>query len=695
MIITKNISLNGDDVEQKRAEIKEYFLKTYELYEKLFNYLSCDESYYQRADNLRHPLIFYFGHTASFFVNKLILAKIIQKRINPRLESIFAVGVDEMSWDDLDEKHYEWPTVIETKAYRDEVKIMVLSLIEKLPLTLPISWTSPFWAIMMGIEHERIHLETSAVLIRQLPLTMLQQNRFFKECNVDHDIVTNEFISIPDTTISLGKSKDSDLYGWDNEYGNHKSFVERFETSKYLVSNAEYLEFVKDKGYEDDSFWCEEGKKWKDYTGVKRPRFWAMKDDKYYLRTIAGIISLPLSWPVEVNNLEAQAFCRYKAKKLDLPIRLPSEDEYHAIREFSKVDELDFKANINLEEFCSPNPIDMFEHNGLFDVVGNVWQHTSTPIYGFDGFKVHPWYDDFSTPTFDDKHNLLMGGSWISTGNEIQKSARYAFRRHFYQFAGIRYINSNKIPKNYSAIYEKDKEISKVLDASYDGSYLGMPNYYVKLAEYLKTLMRDKKRSKALDMGCGGGRCGLELTSDFDLVHAVDLTARVISNSVFLKQNGHLRYAMRSEGDFEELKEIQLSNYNFKEHISKIEFWQGDLANLKPFFNEYDLVILNDILTKTYDPKGALENIHNIINQNGILVLATADDWDTTYTSKKYWLGGIRENGEQIFSKDHIESILSHNFTLLDNETHIHKTYKLSNSDYKTKMLRINAWIKN
>ena len=52
---------------------------------------------------MRHPLIFYFGHTATFFVNKLLLAKLIPERINPRFEAMFAVGVDEMSWDDLDE----------------------------------------------------------------------------------------------------------------------------------------------------------------------------------------------------------------------------------------------------------------------------------------------------------------------------------------------------------------------------------------------------------------------------------------------------------------------------------------------------------------------------------------------------------------------------------------------------------------
>jgi hypothetical protein len=31
------------------------------------------------------------------------------------MEKVFAVGVDEMDWDDLDETHYDWPSVKETK----------------------------------------------------------------------------------------------------------------------------------------------------------------------------------------------------------------------------------------------------------------------------------------------------------------------------------------------------------------------------------------------------------------------------------------------------------------------------------------------------------------------------------------------------------------------------------------------------
>ncbi len=155
--------LNQGHAEQKREEIRQYFHATYSLDEQLYETLAEDAAFYLRPEPLRHPLIFYLGHTATFYINKLIVAGIADERINPRFESMFAVGVDEMSWDDLNEAHYDWPTPAEVKAYRDTVRGVVDETIRRLPLTMPIHWDHPFWVILMGIEHQRIHLETSCL----------------------------------------------------------------------------------------------------------------------------------------------------------------------------------------------------------------------------------------------------------------------------------------------------------------------------------------------------------------------------------------------------------------------------------------------------------------------------------------------------------------------------------------------------
>ena len=139
--ITHNIDLTAGDPHEKRAEIKRYFNTTWELYERLFEVLASDDVFYRRPQPLRHPLLFYFGHTAVFYVNKLILARQLEHRVDPQLESLFAIGVDEMSWDDLNDAHYDWPGVDAARQYRNNVRAAVNGLIDTAELTLPIRRT--------------------------------------------------------------------------------------------------------------------------------------------------------------------------------------------------------------------------------------------------------------------------------------------------------------------------------------------------------------------------------------------------------------------------------------------------------------------------------------------------------------------------------------------------------------------------
>ena len=194
---TKTILLNAGNVEEKRLEIRQYFHDTYDIDESLYEILKYDETFYRRADPLRHPLIFYFGHTATLYVNKLLLARLIEARVNSTYESMFAVGVDEMSWDDLNEKHYDWPSVADVQAYRDLVRAIVDDVIQTMPLQLPITWNSPWWVIMMGIEHARIHLETSSVLIRQLPIEHVRSHPLWQVCRQSGPAPENEVVDVP------------------------------------------------------------------------------------------------------------------------------------------------------------------------------------------------------------------------------------------------------------------------------------------------------------------------------------------------------------------------------------------------------------------------------------------------------------------------------------------------------------------
>ncbi|MBV5279525.1 MAG: 5-histidylcysteine sulfoxide synthase [Campylobacteraceae bacterium] len=691
LISTRNIILNEGNAEQKRSEIRSYFLKTYALYEKLFETLKDDESYYLSADALRHPLVFYFGHTATFFINKLVLAKLIDKRINPTFESIFAIGVDEMSWDDLNQSHYTWPKISEIRAYRDAVKEKILFLIDTLPLSMPIVWESPFWAIMMGIEHERIHLETSSVLIRQLPLSRVVSDNFWKVCPIDTPLVQNELLHVKGTTVKLGKSKDDALYGWDNEYGLHVKEVKDFKASKYLVSNAEFLEFVKEGGYTKEEFWNEEGWKWRVYKEAQMPLFWLVKEGQYFLRTMCDEREMPWSWPVEVNYLEAKAFCNWKSCQSGKSIRMPSEEEWYVLRDLHvKVDEPFWDkapANINLEYFASSVPVDTFKFGEFYDIIGNVWQWSETPMNGFDGFKVHPLYDDFSVPTFDDRHNLIKGGSWISTGNEIIRDSRYAFRRHFYQHAGFRYVESDAKIETKSVFYEMDFALSQLCDA-----HFGDNRYFEAIAQVCLGLSGEK--TKALEIGCGVGRATYALAKTFDKVHGVEFTARVVRLATSFKESGKLKYALKEEGELALFVEKNLADFGITDEPRKVEFWQGDPHNLKPYFDGYDLVLANDVLDTLYDPKLFLHNIKERINQDGFLVITSAYDWDESKTPRNKWLGGFKKNGEKYSTFDALNELLAPDFELINTPNAIVSCVRESQRKEVCKSLHVSIWKK-
>jgi len=656
--ITQNVKLTGDEMEGKREQIRDYFLKTYELYERLFEIVQSDEVFYDRPESLRHPIIFYFGHTAVFYINKLLLTKKCE-RINPRFESLFAIGVDEMSWDDLDEKRYEWPSVSEVREYRDAVKNRVESLILSEPLSLPITQDSFFWAILMGCEHERIHLETSSVLIRQLPVERVKEHPLFEVCAVSGDTPKNEMVLISGGHISIGKQRDGEFYGWDNEYGSFSVELNSFFASKNLVTNGEFLEFVRDGGYERVELWGEEGRSWLEYKKAIHPPFWKKTGEGYLYRAITKEIEMPLDWPVDVNYHEAKAYCNWLSLKDGRTYRLPTEAEWYAMAKACVADEELKGGNINLEKYASAMPVGANPQGVLNDAWGNVWQWSETPIFGFEGFFTHPLYDDFSTPTFDGRHNLIKGGSFISTGNERLLSARYAFRRHFFQHAGFRYVVSGNDTNDGLSVYESDRAVSEYLEFHYGDEYFGVPNFPSKIARIALSLSAGTPQSKALELGCSVGRCSFELAKVFESVVGIDFSARFIKNGVMMQKEGVVRYKLKMEGELYEQKEVFAEDCDIDEDVrARVEFWQGDACNLKDRFRGYDLVVAANLIDRLYAPKRFLQGVHELLNIGGVLVLASPYSWDESFCEKSEWVCG--KNGSlakirEILSKHFIE----------------------------------------
>ncbi len=665
-----SLNLAQTDPERLRAALRADFHATFDRYEQLFETLACDAALYDKPITLRHPLIFYFCHTATFFINKLLLAGLISERINPRFESIFAVGVDEMSWDDLDDARYDWPSVAEVRAYRNQVRQAVDRVIATTPLTPPIDWHSPWWAIPMGIEHERIHLETSSVLIRQHRLAYVRPHPAWPPCRDQGPAPANALVDIPAGEVRLGKTFADPRYGWDNEYGQHSAAVPAFQAAKYLVSNGEYLAFVEAGGYADARWWDAEGLAWRDFAQATQPTFWQRGPAGWRLRLMTEEIDLPLNWPVEVNNLEARAFCAWKAAQSGLPVRLPSEDEWYRLLDFSGLAGVDREQDIagqwQLAHEASSCPVDRFAHGPLCDVVGNVWQWTQTPTYPFAGFTVHPIYDDFTTPTFDERHDLIKGGSWISCGNEAQRTSRYAFRRHFFQHAGLRYVVGAPPAVDKVPTYESDEALAQYAEFHFGDAYFDVPNFPASLAALAVGALGDAPRRRALDLGCATGRACFELARHFDEVTGLDFSARFIGLGVQMREQGRIRYTLPEEGELVAYRERTLAELGLAETAARVSFWQGDACNLKPNFTGYDLILAANLIDRLHTPSQFLADVHTRINPGGLLLIASPYTWLAEHTRRAHWLGGFKKDGENYTTLDGLHAMLDPHFELIE-----------------------------
>jgi 5-histidylcysteine sulfoxide synthase len=459
-----------------RDEAIAYFDNTWTLHEILFAGLNTTEAFYRPPDhNLRHPMIFYYGHPAALYVNKLRVAGLLDSPVNAYFEEILEIGVDENSWDDMSKNDMVWPSVAEVHAYRSAVYRAILDRINSIAfapdLGRAVTMDDPAWALFLAFEHDRIHLETSSVLIREMPLRLVQLPAAWPAAApmrattangkpADGSYPENDMVAIPGGLARLGKPRSIPSFGWDNVYGTRQSEVADFESSRCLVSNGEFHEFVADGGYRRPDLWTDEGERWRRFRNTKWPRWWVPTGPTglhaFRLRTLFEEIDMPWNWPVAVNVHEAKAFCAWRSEKECRKYRLPTEAEFRLLRalpdepgvaddpvmQLSGVQMRERAVNLGLA-WGSECPVDNSPTtaHGVHDAGGNLWVWSEDTFNPLDGFTVHPYYEDFSVPSFGGKHQLILGGSYISTGELASIWSRHFYRPHFLQQAGIRLIS--------------------------------------------------------------------------------------------------------------------------------------------------------------------------------------------------------------------------------------------------------------
>lgn len=714
-----------------REQVLAYFDNGWALTEILFAALQGEEAFYRPPyHSLRHPLIFYYGHPAALYVNKLRVAGLLDEPIDSFLETVMETGVDEMSWDDMSKNEMRWPSVRQVQDYRRAVYRTVRQVIETHPDLGPghdpITAKHPLWALFMGFEHERIHIETTSVLMRELPLALLRRPEAFPDVHVSGrgpipafppqagvDFPSNALIDVAAGPVHLGKPAAWPSYGWDNEYGERQTGVRPFQASRFLISNGEFHAFVVAGGYRERRFWSEEGWQWRTFRNTKWPAFWVPDGPaglhRYNLRTLFEVVAMPWSWPATVNYHEAKAYCAWRSEQdgVTVPYRLLTESEHHRLRPATMtrqaVDarrdpamvadgrELVRDFGLNLALGCgSESPVDALAPtaDGFHDVFGNLWQWCEDHFHPLPGAQVHPYYDDFSTPCYDGKHQMILGGSFISIGDEASIWARFHFRPHFYQHAGFRLVlptdgdvTCDAVRLDDAAVggnvYETEQMVNDYMVLHFGAAEDQMPYAFgpqgatafpQRCAELVTATAKrlGLPLGTALDVGCAVGRSTFELARDFDAVTGVDLSAAFIEAAKQLQRDGSRPYFRKDEG---ELGAGLTATIDAAIDRSRLTFRQADACALPAEYVDFDAVLMANLICRLPSPNallGRLAGPRGLVKPGGLLVMTTPFTWMEQFTPREVWLGGIVRDGQPVWSADTLRTLLAPDFELLE-----------------------------
>ena len=245
-------------------------------------------------------------------------------------------------------------------------------------------------------------------------------------------------------SFALGAEPGPDFV-FDNEKWSHEVEVAPFALSAAAVSNAEFLRFVEADGYARRELWSEDGWRWREQSQSHAPRYWRKSAGRWLMRRFDRWEPVQGDDPVmHVNAHEAEAYCRFVGR------RLPTEAEWEfAARAglsrgerfpWGEVPANDGRANLN-GLYGGPVPVNALPGSdsafGLRQMLGNVWEWTSTPFRPYPGFSPDP-YAEYSQPWFGD-HRVLRGGGFATRSRLVHNRWR-----NFYTpdrgdiFAGIR-----------------------------------------------------------------------------------------------------------------------------------------------------------------------------------------------------------------------------------------------------------------
>lgn len=224
---------------------------------------------------------------------------------------------------------------------------------------------------------------------------------------------------------------DVEPWAFDNERPAHEVDVAPFQLGARLVTNAEYLAFIEDGGYDEPAHWDDVGWKWRQEAGLEHPQHWRRDGEgSWSLLRFGDRHDLDPLEPVEhVSWYEADACARWAGA------RLPTEVEWEYAASWAP-DGVKRRYPWGDEDAAADG--DGASAWGCEQLVGDVWEWTSSDFRAYPGFRAFP-YREYSEVFFGSEYKILRGGSWAVPPVACRSTFRnwdYPIRRQI--FSGFR-----------------------------------------------------------------------------------------------------------------------------------------------------------------------------------------------------------------------------------------------------------------
>lgn len=396
---------------------------------------------YERPIALRHPLVFYVGHMPAFAWNLMMRGVLgCGDSDEPAYDRLFDFGIDP---DEEDEEptQPDWPALDTILRYRDHVREAVRSAGSRLEERPDGDVMAQDGRILhVVLEHELMHHETLLYMLHELDRARLRQASWWSDPVPGSDPVPRDAVRIPAGEVRLGADFGEIDFGWDNEFPARPAHVAAFELDVAPVTVGQWREFLDAGGYRNAALWDERALPWIARHDLAHPKDWKRENGRWFVRTMFHDVPLEdvTAWPVNVSWAEADAYARWKGR------RLPAEAELNRAA-YGSEDERRFPwgtkppgphhANLGFRHH-SPTPVGHFPAGasafGVQELVGSGWEWTGTPFARHAGFESYmKGYRGYSADFFDGAHYVLFGGSWATDATLARRSFRNWFRFNY------------------------------------------------------------------------------------------------------------------------------------------------------------------------------------------------------------------------------------------------------------------------